>query len=90
MTPELLAQRFHEEYERLAPSFGYQTRKESAKPWAEVPARNKALMIAVCKELLDDPTIAEALEQERREQRTANIVSGSIPRPSSERATGEE
>lgn len=47
-----LAQRFHETYERLAPSFGYETRKESAKPWSEVPDQNKRLMIAVCAEIL--------------------------------------
>lgn len=49
---EALAMRFHEAYERLAPSFGYSTREASAKPWADVPADNKALMIAVCAELL--------------------------------------
>jgi len=47
-----LARRFHETYERLAPNFGYETRKESAKPWADVPERNKNLMIAVCAEIL--------------------------------------
>lgn len=50
---EALAQRFHETYERLAPSFGYRTREASAKPWAEVPEDNRLLMIAVCQELLD-------------------------------------
>jgi hypothetical protein len=49
---EALAQSFHETYERLAPSFGYETRKASAKPWAEVPENNRRLMIAVCAELL--------------------------------------
>lgn len=49
---EELAKRFHETYERLAPSFGYKTRKESARPWAEVPADNRALMTAVCQEIL--------------------------------------
>jgi hypothetical protein len=52
ITPEQLAQRFHESYERQAPSCGYETRKESAKPWSEVPEKNKTLMIAVCKEML--------------------------------------
>lgn len=51
--PEALAQRFHETYERLAPGFGYETRKESAVPWANVPERNKALMVAVCSEILE-------------------------------------
>lgn len=50
---EALAQRFHETYERLAPQFGYQTRRVSAVPWADVPEQNRALMIAVCAELLE-------------------------------------
>ena len=50
---EDLARCFHETYELLAPSFGYETRKESAKPWEEVPDKNKRLMIAVCETLLD-------------------------------------
>lgn len=44
---EQLARLFHETYERLAPSFGYSTRKGTAVPWAEVPEKNKRLMIAV-------------------------------------------
>lgn len=54
ITPEQLAQKFHETYERLAPSHGYKTRKESAKPWSEVPENNKSLMIAVCAEIIKD------------------------------------
>lgn len=73
MTPEQLAQKFHEAYERLAPSHGYETRKESAKPWAEVPPNNKSLMTAVCAEMLAElkshvreVTIAEALAECRK------------------------
>lgn len=44
---EQLAKLFHETYERLAPTFGYETRKGSAVPWEQVPDRNKRLMIAV-------------------------------------------
>lgn len=51
MTPEQLAQLFHETYERLAPDFGYKTREASAVPWSEVPPANKRLMIAVCAEI---------------------------------------
>jgi hypothetical protein len=43
---------FHEAYERLAPSFGYETRRESAKPWTEVPEQNRRLMTAVAGEVL--------------------------------------
>jgi len=53
-TAEALAQKFHETYERLAPEFGYKTREESAKPWAEVPEQNKKLMIAVCAVILGE------------------------------------
>lgn len=49
--PEDMAQSFHEIYEHLSPSFGYETRQESAKPWAEVPENNRQLMIAVCAEI---------------------------------------
>lgn len=53
MTPEALAQLFHETYERLAPAFGYRTRRGSSVPWADVPAKNRALMIATCSTILD-------------------------------------
>lgn len=54
MTDEAVrdARAFHEAYERLAPSFGYETRKASAVPWDEVPEQNRALMIAVCAEVV--------------------------------------
>jgi hypothetical protein len=51
-TDEELAELFHETYERLAPSFNYQTRKASAVPWSDVPPNNKALMTAVCHHVL--------------------------------------
>lgn len=50
---ERIAIEFHEEYEALAPGFGYRTREESAKPWRDVPIQNKKLMIAVVQSLLD-------------------------------------
>lgn len=50
---ERIARAFHETYERLAPAHGYETRKASAVPWADVPDRNRALMVAVVAELLD-------------------------------------
>jgi hypothetical protein len=54
MSAEELAKRFHEAYERLAPGFGYATRKASAVPWESVPENNRLLMIAVCAEILAD------------------------------------
>jgi hypothetical protein len=53
LSAERIAQRFHEAYERLAPSFGYETRRASAVPWADVPKNNRRLMIAVAAEVLD-------------------------------------
>jgi len=52
VTPDQLACLFHETYERLAPDYGYRTRKASAVPWEDVPAVNRALMVAVASEVL--------------------------------------
>jgi hypothetical protein len=49
---EDVARMFHEEYERLAPEYGYETRRESSVPWEDVPAQNKALMIATAAAVL--------------------------------------
>lgn len=46
---EDIARDFHETYERLAPSFGYETRKETKQFDAKSP--NGRLMIAVCNEV---------------------------------------
>ncbi len=51
-TAEQLAEKFHCTYEKLAPDYGYETRKDSAVPWESVPEKNKRLMIAVCGEIL--------------------------------------
>ena len=59
MNAEQLAQLFHDHYERLAPEFGYSTRKTSAVPWSEVPEPNKSLMIAVAKNVLRELGIEE-------------------------------
>lgn len=47
-----LARAFHATYERLAPSFGYTTRKESAVAWEDVPKNNRDLMVKTCLEIL--------------------------------------
>ena len=49
-----LAKRFHELYEYFAPTSGYETRKDSAVPWGDVPHANRALMVAVCSEILHE------------------------------------
>jgi hypothetical protein len=53
VTAEELAAAFHVAYERLAPSYGYETREESAVPWHEVPEPNRSLMIAVAGEIIN-------------------------------------
>jgi hypothetical protein len=50
-TVEELARRFHEIYERRAPEFGYETRKETRTFDPTTP--NGRLMIAVCTEIAD-------------------------------------
>lgn len=64
-TPEGLAMLFHSTYERLAPVYGYTTRRETARPWSELPAENRSLMVSVCAEVLgylSDPTASNLLE----------------------------
>ena len=48
---EKMARLFHETYERLAPSFGYETRQETKE--FDPESSNGKLMIAVCEEVLD-------------------------------------
>lgn len=49
LEPLALALRFHEVYERLAPSFGYETRTETRV--FDPESKNGKLMVAVCAEL---------------------------------------
>jgi len=53
-----IARAFHEAYERLAPSTEYETRKESAVPWDDVPIVNRTLMANVVQELLQRQVIS--------------------------------
>ena len=52
LTPELLARTFHDSYERLAPSFGYDTRDDSRQPWEQVPEQNRNLMVATAEAVI--------------------------------------
>jgi hypothetical protein len=58
LTPESLAQAFHEHYEALASSFQYRTRERSAVPWPDVPSDNKGLMIATAEAIIDRLAVA--------------------------------
>ena len=68
-----LARVFHDTYERLAPEFGYTTRKSTRK--FDPHSSNGQLMVAVCKEILNSTpapnvgAMADALgERLRKEQ----------------------
>lgn len=50
---ERIARAFHETYERLAPTHGWQTQERSRRAWDDVPDENKSLMIAVARALID-------------------------------------
>lgn len=47
---DTLATAFHQAYERMAPDFGYETRKDTKQFDAQSP--NGRLMIAVCDEII--------------------------------------
>lgn len=53
----MIAAVFHATYETLAPDHGYKTREASAVDWENVPANNKALMIATVQNMLDTGVI---------------------------------
>lgn len=74
MTADEIARAFHEAYERLAPSFGYRTREESAVPWESVPLMNKRLMIATVTALLEDGTIAATRRKEAALEEVAHAA----------------
>ena len=56
-----LAILFHNTYEKLAPSFGYETRTETKIFNPDSP--NGKLMIAVCKEILSSPLVSDKLKK---------------------------
>ena len=58
-----LATRFHETYERLAPSFGYETRQDTKV--FDPESKNGKLMVAVCQEIGSSLAISAIEENER-------------------------
>jgi hypothetical protein len=74
---EEIARSFHSTYEHLAPDYGYRTREESAKPWHEVPAKNRALMEATVQHLIDIHVIKPGDAQEMAE----DLMIGSLRLP---------
>jgi hypothetical protein len=54
---ELIAKRFHEVYEDLAPTMGWETQERSRKTWEELPIENKWLMVKVVEQLMEEKII---------------------------------
>lgn len=50
----VLAEAFHQHYEKLAPTFGYETREESKTTWEDVPLNNKALMCFTAQAVIEE------------------------------------
>ncbi len=75
---ERIAKEFHQAYEELAPVFGYRTRKESAKPWKDVPPQNQLLMVAVVKALVEEDIIIPSSAREYSKQREEELQGGVI------------
>jgi hypothetical protein len=79
---ERVARHFHEAYERLAPSHGYETRKASAVPWEDVPYANRSLMLAVVAEVL----AADTGEAQQAVDRVRALIAARYPESSSDGA----
>lgn len=56
---DYVAQRFHEEYEHLAPDYGWETKAESRVEWADLPERQRQLMRHVVLRLIASGVIQE-------------------------------
>jgi hypothetical protein len=71
MTPEQeIAIRFHETYERLAPDYGYETRKDTRE--FDPDSANGKLMIAVCNEVMQPLIKGTGLRGEWRAMKARN------------------
>ena len=69
---EDLARTFHRVYEKLAPKYGYKTKRKTRKDWHRLPENNKKLMIAVAWVILNKypkkPQVTEEwIEEKARE-----------------------
>lgn len=52
ISPAMLARRFHELYQQMAPSAGYETRPESRVPYDQLKSQLRLLMETVCAHLM--------------------------------------
>lgn len=49
---ERIARAFHEEYEQMAPAYGWETQKKSRVAWDDLPDNQRKLMVHVVGNLL--------------------------------------
>lgn len=63
LTPEQLAEKFHETYEALAPSFRYGTHQPLTKSWAELPETERKLLVSICEAIIDDVRPSMTVEE---------------------------
>lgn len=61
-----IAQRFHEEYERLAPMYAWTTQEASVVPWEQLPDNQRRLMCRVVEKLRAEGTIGGATDESER------------------------
>jgi hypothetical protein len=54
---EQIAKRFHEVYEELAPTMGWETQEKARVPWEQLPVENKWLMVKVVEQLMEEKII---------------------------------
>jgi hypothetical protein len=84
-TPETLARFFHDTYENLAPSFGYETRKDTREFNPE--SQNGRLMVTVCGAVLlrFNTALAAEREQKKNEHKLYQTELGRADRATDER-----
>jgi len=66
LTAEKLARKFHDEYERLAPEFGWKSQESCRKGFDELPESNRELMVEVARQVI--VWIVETMLEEARKE----------------------
>lgn len=51
---EELAKFFHDEYDKLAPRYGWRTQISTQVTFDQLPDNNRALMVAVCEQVVEE------------------------------------
>ena len=86
VSEEDVARLFHDEYERLAPSFGYETREETKV--FDAGSANGKLMIAVCRNMC--AALTAVWHNRPAQEKATNYVSGRMDSTGKFHATAQE